>query len=66
MRFIKTYEQFRFEDDKDVEVLEPKTKTKLQTDEPIDKSLLGEEEIEDKGSYIDASGVIHIKNWKIY
>lgn len=63
MRYIKTYEEFKYIG-KDVEVLEP-TKTKILTDEPIDPSLLGEEE-EDKGSYVDSRGVIHIKNWKTY
>ena len=60
MKFLRTYEEFRFSD---VEVLEPKTKTKeILIDRPVDDSLLGG----DKGSYIDASGIIHIKNWNVY
>lgn len=57
MKFIKTYEEFRF---KDVEVLEPETE--ILVDKPVDDSILGG----DKGSFIDASGVIHIKNWNVY
>jgi len=57
VKFIKTYEEFRF---KDVEVLEPETE--ILVDKPVDDSILGG----DKGSFIDASGVIHIKNWIVY
>jgi len=57
VKFIKTYEEFRF---KDVEVLEPETE--ILVDKPVDDSILGG----DKGSFIDASGVIHIKNWNVY
>ncbi len=59
MRYIRTYEEFRFKDE--VEVLEPETK-EILVDRPVDDSLLGV----DKDSYIDSSGIIHIKNWNVY
>jgi hypothetical protein len=58
VKFIRTYEEFRF---KDIEVLKPQTK-EILVDKPVNDLLLGG----DKGSYIDASGIIHIKNWNIY
>lgn len=63
MKFIRTYEEFRFEDE-DVQVLEPKKKSYL-IDRPVDDTLLGGKE-EDENSFIDSKGVIHIKNWKVY
>ena len=64
MKYLKTYEKFRG----DIDVLEPKTKKNLLIDEPIDPSLLkdDEEDIKDNKSYIDSRGIIHIKNWKVY
>jgi len=58
VKFLRTYEEFRF---KDVEVLEPETK-EILVDRPVDDSVLGG----DKGSFIDSNGVIHIKNWNVY
>ena len=65
MKFIKTYEEFRFRDEEDVEVLEPET-DEILIDQPVDDTLLGGKSEEDVGSFVDASGVIHIKNWKVY
>lgn len=55
MKYLKLYEEFILNDK---QVLEP---TEL-VDNPVDDSLLGG----DNGSYIDASGIIHIKNWNEY
>ena len=63
MKFIRTYEEFRFKDEEEVEVLEPETSELI--DRPVDDTLLGKE-VEDENSYIDPKGVIHIKNWKVY
>jgi hypothetical protein len=59
MRFIRRYEEFRFKD----EVLDTTTK-EILVDNPIDSKLLNEPD--DKESYLDEKGVIHIKNWKVY
>jgi hypothetical protein len=60
MRFLRTYEEFRYQEEP--EVLEPEViDTENPTDNPVDDSLLkGEEEIVDKNEVID------IKNWKDY
>lgn len=72
MRFLKTYEEFKF-DDKDAEVLEPKTKREL-IDRPVDDTLLGgkkedsekDSESTDYVNHIDSKGVIHLKDFKVY
>lgn len=64
MKFIKTYEEFRFEEGEDTDVLDPET-DEILIDMPVDDTVLGGE-LEDTGSFIDASGVVHIKNWKVY
>jgi len=65
VKFIKTYEEFRFRDEEEVEVLEPET-DEILIDQPVDDTLLGGKSEEDTGSFVDASGIIHIKNWKVY
>lgn len=63
MKLIKTYEEFIYKDE-EVQVEEPETKDNL-VDRPVDTSVLSKEK-EDKESYIDKSGIAHIKNWKVY
>ena len=58
MKFMRTYEEFRFVDNADI-IKEPKTK-EILTDKVVDDSVLGGK------SSIDGNGVIHIINWKIY
>jgi hypothetical protein len=66
VKFIKTYEEFRFKEEEDTDVLDPETDTdEILIDKPVDDTLLGKSE-EDTDSYVDASGVIHINNWKVY
>lgn len=65
MKFIKTYEEFRFKDeDEDTEVLEPEVEL---SDKTIDDVLSDDFfEDEDEGPFVDNKGVVNIKNWKIY
>lgn len=63
MKFISTYEEFRFKNEEDLEVLEPKSK-KIDI---FQKNLLNTKYSKNNfDSYIDNSGVIHIKNWINY
>lgn len=66
MRYLKTYEEFKFKDDESdvLEMPEIKEKEPLLRDMPVDDTILGGK-IDDPGSTI-INGVIHIKNWKIY
>lgn len=63
MKFIKTYEEFRFKEDTDV--LDPEVEV---SDKTIDDVLSDDffDDVEDDGSFVDNKGVIHIKNWKVY
>ncbi len=58
MKLIRTYEEFIYKDE--IAVKEP-----MLSDNPVDDSILSSK-FDDKGSYIDGSGVIHIKNWIVY
>ena len=62
MRYLKLYEEFRFDD---TQTLEPEVEL---SDKTIDDVLSDDffEDMEDKGSFIDENDVIHIKNWKVY
>lgn len=64
MRYLKTYEEFKFKEEEDTDVLEPEVEL---SDKTIDDVLSDDFfKDEDDESYIDNKGVIHIKNWKVY
>lgn len=70
MKYIKTYEEFKFEEE-ETDVLdlvkEPHTREPILRDTEADDSILGgkEKEIEDK-IQSDKDKVINIQNWKVY
>jgi hypothetical protein len=55
MKYLKLYENF-IEELEDIEI-EDRELSDMTIDDFINY---------DSGSYIDSSGVIHIKNWKVY
>lgn len=64
MKFIKTYEEFKFRDEEsNTQVLEKPTRPKL-SDNPIDPTLLGGKESEEKK--LPRKSVVSVKNWKVY
>lgn len=67
MRYLKTYEEFKFKDDESdvLEMPETKEKEPLLRDMPVDDSILGGK-VDDAGSSINSKGIITIKNWKVY
>jgi len=67
VRYLKTYEEFKFKEEEDTDVLEPEVELSDKTiDDVLSDDFLKDVEEEDKDSYIDNKGVIHIKNWKTY
>ena len=65
MKYLKLYENFVQDLEDDVDVMEPEVKLSNKT---IDDVLKDDffDDVKDTKSYIDSSGIIHIKNWKIY
>lgn len=65
MRFIKTYEEFRFEEEEDTDVLDPEIDNdEILIDKPVDDTLLG-----GPSSYPrpdTRKEVVNIKDWKVY
>ena len=65
MRYLKTYEEFKFKEEEDTDVLEPEVELSDKTiDDVLSDDFFKDED--DDESYIDNKGVIHIKNWKVY
>ena len=69
MRYLKLYEEFELEMP-EVELEQPKVDDELSNytiDDVLDGSLFDDDfEEDDEGSYVDAKGIIHIKNWNQY
>lgn len=69
MRYLKLYEEFELEMP-EVELEQPGVEDELSNytiGDVLDGSLFDDDfEYEDKGSYIDSKGIIHIKNWNQY
>jgi tetrahydromethanopterin S-methyltransferase subunit A len=57
MKYLKLYESFIEQVDLEEVDLEDRELSDMTIDDFINY---------DSGSYIDSSGVIHIKNWKVY
>lgn len=68
MKKIKTYEEFRFKEEEETPVLEPKVKSKspapVLRDRPVDTSSLDKSKEEDINPK-DKKPIV-IKNWKVY
>jgi hypothetical protein len=67
VRYLKLYEEFKIETS-DVDLDQPEIDVEISDytiDDVLDGSLFGDD-FEDKGSYIDSKGIIHIKNWNQY
>lgn len=68
MRYLKLYEEFKFEQ----EVIEPEVQTELSdktTDDILNDDFFKEEEkgeTETDEVFQDERGVYHIKNWNVY
>jgi hypothetical protein len=68
MRYLKLYEEFKFEQ----EVIEPEVQTELSdktTDDILNDDFFKEEEKEETETdevFQDKRGVYHIKNWNVY
>ena len=69
MRYLKLYEDFELEMP-EVEIEEPKVDDELSNytiDDVLGGALFDDDfEDEDEGSYVDAKGIIHVKNWEVY
>ena len=54
MRYLKTYEEFKFKEEEDTDVLEPEVELSDKTiDDVLSDDFLKDVEEEDKDSYID-------------
>lgn len=66
MKYLKLYEEFKYEED----LIEPEVQTEVSdktTDDIFKDDFFKEEEVEsDKEVYKDKNDVYHIKNWAIY
>jgi hypothetical protein len=68
MKYLKLYEEFKFEQ----EVIEPEVQTELSdttTDDILNDDFFKEEEKEETETdefFQDERGVYHIKNWNVY
>lgn len=69
MRYLKLYEDFELEMP-EVDIEQPKVDDELSNytiDDVLGGALFDDDfEDEDEGSYVDAKGIIHIKNWEVY
>ncbi len=66
MKYLKLYEEFKYEED----LIEPEVQTEVSdktTDDIFKDDFFKEEEVEsDKEVYKDKNDVYHIKNWMVY
>jgi len=66
MKYLKLYEEFKYEED----LIEPEVQTEVSdktTYDILKDDFFKEEEVEsDKEVYKDKNDVYHIKNWEIY
>jgi hypothetical protein len=65
MKYLKLYEEFKFE----VEVIEPEVQTELSdktTDDVFKDDFFNDKENSNDEVYQDKNGVYHITNWTTY
>lgn len=68
MKYLKLYENFELEmPEVDIQPMVDDELSNYTIDDVLSGALFDDDfEDEDEGSYVDAKGIIHIKNWEVY
>jgi hypothetical protein len=68
VKYLKLYENFELEmPEVDIQPMVDDELSNYTIDDVLSGALFDDDfEDEDEGSYVDAKGVIHIKNWEVY
>jgi len=68
VKYLKLYENFELEmPEVDIQPMVDDELSNYTIDDVLSGALFDDDfEDEDEGSYVDAKGIIHIKNWEVY